>query len=212
MSDTDLYILGEANHDIPLSLQLLDKEKDKIGTLLVGYEDTPWNYTIFRDDRNYLGPNSLDTKKKYNFDYKKRIILIRDFYSNLSSRIKSNEKQIFTKWDTGTPHLFDVEENFIFRWKNQARACVENKIDFLRFEDWLENKDVREDFLLKTFGLKDVWGIDSVEGTVSSFGETKHVKNRFDPNKISDKTKDLIRKDNELHYLLGKLGYEYKQI
>ena len=29
---------------------------------------------------------------------------------------------------------------------------------------------------------------------------------------IPEEIKDLIRKDNELHYLIGALGYEYKEI
>lgn len=212
MSDTDVYFLGEANHDIPLSYQLIEENKDEIGTLLVGYEDTPSDYTVFREDRIFRGPKSLEFSIKYNFNHKNRIIFIRDFFNNLASRVKSNQKQIFTKWDTGNPHFFDVEEKFIFRWKSQARACVENKVNYFKFEDWLENKELREQFLVDNFGLKDIFGINSVEGTVSSFGETKHVKNRFDSDLLSDETKQLIRKDNELHYLIGKLGYEYKEI
>lgn len=212
MSDTDVYFLGEANHDIPLSFEMIDNFKEKIGTLLTGYEDTPWDYTIFREDRIFKGPKSLETSDRYNFDYRHRIVFIRDFYNNLASRIKSNQKQIFTKWDTGNPHLFEVTDKYIFRWKSQARACVQNKVHYLRFEDWLENKDVRERFLFETFGLKDIFGVDEVDGTVSSFGDNKNVRERFNPDLIPDEIKELIRKDNELHFLIGKLGYEYKEI
>lgn len=212
MVETDLYFLGEANHDIPLSFQLLEDYKEKIGTLFVGYEDTPWDYTIFREDKTFRGPKSLEFSLKYNFEYKSRIVFIRDFYNNLASRIKSNQKQIFTKWDTGNPHLFEVGEKYIYRWKSQARACIENKVSYLKFEDWLENKETREKFLYENFGLKDIFGIDSIDGTVSSFGETSNVKNRFDMDLIPDDIKELIKKDDELHDLVNKLGYENKSI
>ena len=210
MSGTDVYFLGEANHDIPLSYEMVEKHRENIGTLLVGYEDTPGEYTVFRNNRTFQGPKSLENLTRY--DYKGRVLFIRDFYNNLVSRIKSNEKKIFSKWDTGDSHIFDVEEKFIFRWKSQARSCIENKISYLRFEDWLDNKEVREKFLFENFGLRDLFGIESIDGTVSSFGDKENVRNRFNPDLISDKTKQLIREDSELHYLMGKLGYEYKKI
>lgn len=212
MTGTDLWFLGEANHDIPLSFDLLRNNKDRIGTLIVGYEDTPWDYTIFREDRIFIGPNSLEKRDEFEIEHLSRVIFIRDFYNNLLSRIKSNEKTIFTKWDSGQPHLFEVTEKFLFRWKSQARACVENKSPYLRFEDWMNNKTKREQFLWETFHIKDRYGIHSIDGTVSSFGEQSGVKSNYDENLIPEEIKKLIRDDNELHYLIGKLGYEYRQI
>jgi len=52
---------------------------------------------------------------------------------------------------------------------------------------------------------------NKVKGTPSSFGDNK-VIDRFSQIQISEETKDLIRKDNELHHLIGTLGYEYKEI
>jgi len=212
MGDTNVFFLGEANHDIPLSYKMVDENYESIKTLLVGYEDTPSDYTVFRDDRVFVGINSLENLNKYDIDYKGRVLFIRDFYNNLTSRIKSNEKKIFLKWDTGTPHLFNIEEKFINIWKSQARGCIENKINYLKFEDWLDHKEIRDKFLYNNFNLKDIHDIKTIRGTTSSFGSNENVKNRFDSSIIPESTKKLIREDNELHYLIGALGYEYKEI
>lgn len=211
MLGTDFYYLGEANHDIPISHEMINKYLGKIGTLFVAYEDTPSDYTVFREDRIFHGRNSLEYKE-YNMEHLGRILLIRNFYNNLSSRLKSNEKEIFTNWQTQKPYQFDVAEKFIYRWKSQARAAVENKISFLRYEDFLNDKEIRDKFLWDNFRLKDIWGIDSIKGTVSSFGEKKNYESRQDQIEFPEETKELIRKDNELHYLLGKLNYEYKSV
>jgi hypothetical protein len=124
----------------------------------------------------------------------------------------ANDKKIFEKWDNSGIHLLDVAEHFIFRWKSQARACVENKVSYLRFEDWLTNKSVREDFLYREFKLKDIFGIDNIQGTTSSFGDREKVLSRLNDVEIPEETKKLIRKDSELHYLLAKMGYDYIKI
>jgi len=212
LGNNGMFHLSEANHDIPLSFQYIDEVKDEIDTLFVGYEDTPWNYTIFSDDNTYYAPMSFGDYKKYNMDYKGRYVLIRNFYTNLASRLKSNENKLFEKWTGDNLHMFDVGEDFIFRWKSQARACVENKVSYLKFEDWLTNKDVREKFLFDNFGLKDIYGIENIKGTLSSFGTFDGVTKRDKEVDIPDDIKELIRKDNELHYLIGALGYDYKKI
>jgi len=212
MSNTGFHILSEANHDIPLGHKFIREAKDNIETLFVGYEDTPSDYTIFNEDKIYRGPLNLEYKKQYDIEHKGRMILIRNFYDNLSSRIKSNEKEIFKTWNSGNPFLMDVAENFIYRWKSQARHCVEKKSSFLKFEDWLKNKEVRDKFLFDNFGLKDMYGTKEIKGTQSSFGSIENVTKRADSVEIPDETKELIRKDSELHYLMGALGYEYKSI
>ena len=206
------HFLSEANHDIPISHKFLDEKKENISTILIGYEDTPANYTILNEDRIYKGPFALDYFYQYNIEHKGRIILIRDFYNNLSSRIKSNEKTLFTKWSSGKPFLFDVGEKFIYRWKNQARDCVNNKCLFLKFEDWINNKDVRDKFLFDAFGLKDLYSTKEIRGTVSSFGTIENVEKRSEQVEIPEETKELIRKDSELNYLIGALGYQYKDL
>jgi len=51
-----------------------------------------------------------------------------------------------------------------------------------------------------------------MNGTSSSFGEHKNVLNRFDMVDLPEDVKEIIRKDNELHYLIGALGYKYREI
>lgn len=211
LGNSGMYYLNEGNHDIPLSFRYIDESVDSVDTLFVGYEDTPWDYTIFSNDNKFNGPMSLRDYSKYNMDYQNRVVFIRNFYSNLASRIKSNENKVLKKWNDNL-HLLEVTDKFIYRWKSQARACVENKVNYLRFEDWLNNKEIREKFLYDTFGLKDIFGTKNVEGTRSSFGDRTNVMNRHNELDLPEETKELIRKDGELHYLMGALGYEYKQI
>jgi hypothetical protein len=212
MGTTGFFFLNESNHDIPLSHKFIKDSKEKINILFMGYEDTPSDYTILNENKIYRGPNSLDYRKEYDIEYKGRMIFIRDFYNNLSSRLKANESVVGTEFKSGNQFILDVAEQFIYRWKSQARHCVENKCSFLKFEDWLNNKDVRDEFLFDNFGLKDLYGIKNIKGTQSSFGTIHNVTNRVDSIDIPENTKDLIRKDTELHYLIGALGYEYKLI
>ena len=46
----------------------------------------------------------------------------------------------------------------------------------------------------------------------NSFGTFNGVTKRDEEFPIPEDVKDLIRKDNELHYLIGALGYQYKEI
>ena len=209
---TNFYHLGEANHDIDLGLKYLEDRKDTIDCLLCCYEDAPWDYTIFNTDRVFQGSYRLELKDSLKIDHQGRMVFIRDFYNNLSSRIRSNEKNLFTKWNEDKSHLFDVGERYIERWKDLARSCVENKISYLKFEDWLSNQEVREKFLFDNFGIRDQYKINNIRGSQSSFGTTNNVEKRFEELNISDETKDLISKDSELHYLIGRLNYNHIKI
>ena len=204
---TNFYHLGEANHDIHLSYQFLDESKNNIDTILVNYEDAPYDYTIFNEDRVYKGPLSLEMRNEYNIEHKGRVCFIRDFYSNLSSRIRANERAIFSKWDTQEPHLFKVEEEYIVRWKSHATACAEDKVSYLRFEDWMFSKDKRNKFIFETFGVRDHYGINGVMGSKSSFGTWDNIEHRYHELNLSDKMKDLIVYDKDLHNLINELGY-----
>jgi len=212
LGESGLSHLSEANHDIPLSFQYIEDNFETTDTLFVGYEDTEWDYTIFSDDNKFSGPKSLRDTKKYEMDYQGRIILIRNFYTNLASRLKSNENEMFGKWDSDSLHIFDTGVHYIQRWKSQARACIEKKCKFLRFEDWLKDRKTREDFLFENFRLMDIHGIENVEGTRSSFGERKKVLSRLDEVEIPEETKKLIREDSELHYLLAKMEYDFVKV
>ena len=206
-----LFYLNEANHDIPLSFQFINEKKDKIKKLYLNYEDTPASYTLFNNEKEYKGPMSMNIDGINHTDFVRRVIIVRDFYNLLSSRLKANEKIMFKKRD-GSPHLFQVSEKFIYRWKSHAKSCLYNNTPYLKFEDWLNNKDVREQFLYENFGLFDNYGIKDIAGTDSSFDSHKGVENRINQIEIPEEIKELIKKDNELHYLMGALGYEYKEI
>lgn len=212
MGGSNLYYLNEANHDIDLSFQYIKDSFSDIETFFVGYEDVMYDYTIFRDDFIYRGPLS---NNKFSSDGMKsvgRIVFIRDFYNNLGSRIQANQNnKLFIKI-TGEPHVLNTEENYINTWKNLAKAILEKKVSYLKFEDWIYNQDIRNQFLLETFNTKAMYSTEDIKGTTSSFGHSKTYNKRFDPQSISDRTKELIRKDNELHYLIGAMGYEYKEI
>jgi hypothetical protein len=205
-------ILSEANHDIPLSYKFIEEQLSETSILIAGYEDTPWNYSIFSNDNIYRGPLSLNKARSYGFDNLLKIVIIRDFYSNLSSRIKSNNNKKMKNWTDGSPHLFDVGKDYIDRWKNIARACVIGKVSYIKFEDWLSDEQKRREFLETNFSVKDMYGTVEIIGTSSSFENIHNVKDRTGQVEIPEEIKELIRKDNELHYLIGALGYQYKEI
>jgi len=211
LGSNGLFYLNEANHDIQMGFDFVLEKKDLVKKLYLNYEDTPGDYTVFNNDNIFKGPLSLKFPGVENDEFNGRVIVIRDFYSLLSSRLKANENKIFKKWNDNV-HLLEVGEHYIFRWKSQARACIYNNTPYLRFEDWLNHKDIREDFLLKNFGLVDNFGIEGVFGTRSSFGSHKGVHDRSNDMEIPEQIKDLIRKDTELHYLIGAMGYKYKKI
>lgn len=212
IGDQGFHHLSEANHDIPLSFQFIEERLPYINTLFVGYEDTPALYTIFREDNIFGGPMSLSYFDKYDMDYLGRIILIRDFYNNLSSRIKSNQNKLFGKWNSEEQHLFNVEDYFISLWKDSAKACLENKFSFLKFEDWISNKDVREKFLWDNFRLRDLYGVENIIGTRSSFGDVKGVNERVKKVEIPQNIKEKVNSDIELKELILEMGYEYREL
>jgi hypothetical protein len=210
MGNTGFHILSEGNKDQNVGFDLINQHKENIKSLLVGYEDDFSYYTMFRNDTKYNGPHSLGKFTEFNYQYKSRVCLIRDFFNTLSSRIKANENEMFKVFDSNKPMLFDTEEYFINLWKEHAKSCLDNKISYLKFEDLLENKKVREDFLWENYGVKDIFGIEGVKGTKSSFEDRKDVNERYNKVEISEKTKQLIRQDIELRELIEEMGYEYK--
>jgi hypothetical protein len=92
------------------------------------------------------------------------------------------------------------------------RKAIDTIIERYGVDNPQKNKEIREKFLYDTFGLKDIFGTKNVEGTRSSFGDRTNVMNRHKELDLPEETKELIRKDGELHYLMGALGYEYKKI
>lgn len=206
-----LFYLNEANHDIPFSFKYVQEKKDLVKKLYLNYEDTPGDYTLFNNEKSYKGPLSLSFPGIENTEFVGRVVIIRDFYNLLASRIKSNENKVLMKWDNNQ-HLLDVGEKCIYRWKSQVKSCLYNNTPYLKFEDWLNNKEVREKFLFDNFGLIDYFGIEGIKGTSSSFGNHNGVLNRINQVEIPDEIKQIINKDNELHYLMGRMGYSYREL
>lgn len=204
ISNTSIFFLDEANHDIPLSFKFIDEASDKIKLLFVCYEDTFWDYTLFNSERIFKGPYSLSFKPEYSIESIGRFTLIRNFYDTLNSRISANNKNMGKEWVTEKPFYFKTDDTYIKRWKNLAKACIENKIDFIRFEDWKTNKEVRKNFLREVFNIKEIFSIENIVGTKSSFSEEKKV------NLIPEQTMEIIYKDTELKELILNLGYEYR--
>ena len=124
--------------------------------------------------------------------------------------IKSNEKNL-AKTREGVIQPWNVTNGYINKWKSSAINFNSNNFISLKFEDWLNNKVMRDEFIKKIINTGEIYD-NKVKGTHSSFGNNTNTSNRFDMVEIPEETKELIRKDTELHYLIGALGYGYKEI
>lgn len=208
MQDGLIYI-NEANLDTDMTLKYIKDHKENMRALVLSYENCTLNYSILNQNLIYTSPLSINLEQVRNFYSNYRIIFIRDFYDNLASRIKSNENNLakdregnFVAWDTG--------KDFIESWKNCARYIVDNKCLWLKFEDWLNSKEIRNQFMTSILGHGELFD-NKVKGTISSFGD-KNVIDRFSQVQIPEETKELINQDSELHFLIGKLNYNYKKV
>lgn len=204
-----LFYINEGNFDQELTLRYVEEFKQNGRVLMISYEESPCNFSILNNRREYISPLSIDNKDVYNFSENYRIIFIRDFYDNLASRLKSNEL-MYSKTRDGVFRPWDVEEQFIDRWKSYAKMIIDKKCISLKFEDWLESKTERNLFIRNFIGTDEHFD-NKVSGTNSSF-DNQNFKNRIDLITIPERTKDLIMKDTELHYLIGKLGYDYRKL
>lgn len=187
-------------------IELVRNLEFKPETIFINYENRNSNFTFFENDKVYKGPYRLDKYEDFKFTNSKRILIIRDFYNNLCSTItqfKKNDKHM----------VFD--NRFIDMWKNHAKSILNDELHYIKYEDWLTCDECRVKFLKDTFGIKERVKKESANGTHSSYNSkntTNDYLNRFDPNIIPEEVKKLIREDNELHYLIGALGYEYKKV
>lgn len=204
LADTNFFVLDEGSHNVDLSFTYLKQNLDKISSLMVGYEECDWDFCLFSKFHKFVGPNSVFPVLDRGFDYKRRIVIIRDFFNILASRIKKNEEL--------KNNVFNVEHGFIEMWKNHARACVQNKVDFIKFEDWTSNDKIRSEFLENKLNVKEIFSSEKIKGTNSSFGSINNLHNRYNQVEIPDDIKKIINKDNELFYLIGALGYDFKKI
>ena len=176
------------------------KTTEKPNILSISYDNEPWEISFINPTNT---PYKRGVFQGWEYTKSSKIVFIRDFYNNLVSRIKMFHNQ-------NEPRAF-YDDKFLNVWKNHAKACLSDKVNFIRYEDWLQNKEKRVE-LLNKFNVKERYDNTQVSGTHSSFGDSKNYLKRFDHTLVPDHIKDLIRKDNELHYLIGKMGYEYKEI
>lgn len=204
-----LFYINEGNFDQELTLNYVQEFEKNGRVLVISYEESPCYFSILNDKREYVSPLSINNKHVYNFSENYRIIFIRDFYENLASRLKSNEL-MYSKTREGIFRPWDVEQGFIDKWKSYARMIVEGKCLFLKYEDWLDDKNKRDNFIRKIIKTDELYD-NRVTGTNSSFGD-KNFKDRHNLEYLPDNIKKLIKNDNELHYLLGVLGYGFKKI
>lgn len=176
------------------------KKMEKPNILSISYDNELYDFSYIN---KHNAPYRTCVFNGWEVTKTRKFLVIRNFYNNLISRMRMFH-------DLNEPRAF-YDEKYISTWKNHARACVENKVDYIKYEDWLTSKDKRQELLSK-FGVKEQYDNTNIKGTHSSFGNSKDYLNRFDPNLIPEEIKNLIRKDNELHYLIGKLGYNYIEI
>jgi len=202
LSDSGVWVWNDVNRYNKLGVDLYNKaiNNNTPNTLIVNYEDETVDYTFFHKTKKYHGPKNYNENSQ--ILKSKRVYIIRDFYNCITSRIKHEENYLHT--------LNDFGEKYIRLWKEYAINYLRND-NSIKFEDLLTNRKESNRFLTLNFGITEYCDFNNISKTKSSFNNGDYL-NRFDINIIPEETKNLIRKDNELHYLIGALGYEYKEI
>jgi len=204
LGGTNFWILNDSSHKIEeggkMFLDTIEDSKTIPDTLLVNYEDTNTDYCLFNNDKKYKG-----SKSKYEFYGHKvklnsRILIIRNFYDNIFSRYLGVENRIVVE------AFYD--KRFIDLWKKHAKFYLKNKDRCIKFDDWVNNPYRRDEFLKYNFNINETFGVDNIRGTSSS--NTKGIKKDYTI--LPENIKELIHRDNELHNLIGALGYEYKEL
>ena len=204
LGETNFWILNDSSHKIEeggkMFLDTIEYSKTIPDTFLVNYEDTKTNYCLFNNDKIYKGKKSKYEFYGHDIKLDSRILIIRNFYDNIFSRYLGVENRIVVE------AFYD--ERFIDLWKNHAKFYLSNKDRCLKFDDWVNDSNKRNKFLKCNFNISEMFGIENIHGTSSS--NTKGIEKDYSI--IPENIKELIRKDNELHNLIGSLGYEYKEL
>jgi hypothetical protein len=204
LGDTSFWILNDGSHKIEDGGKMFLDEIDNSGitpnTFIVNYEDTDTNYCLFNNEKIYKGSNNKYEFYGHDIKLNSRVLIIRNFYDNIFSRYLGVKNRIVIE------AFYD--DRFINLWKKQAKFYLKNKENCIKLEDWINNENKRKEFLKYNFNINETFNSDNIRGTTSS--NTKNIEKDYKilPNKI----KELIRKDNELHNLIGKLGYDYKEL
>lgn len=203
MPNRQLYYINEGNLDKDLTFQYINDHKDHMRSLLISYENCNYDYSVLAENETYNSPLSIIHPDVFYFTENKRIIFIRDFYNNLASRIQNN---------LVAEHKWSIGVDFINMWKNHAQAILDDKAIGLKYEDWMTDKDIRNKVMNQIMGCNEFHD-HKVRGTNSSFSPTDTAyTNRINQVDVPEETKQLIQDDNELHYLIGKLNYQYIQL
>ena len=214
LANSTLAIFDEVNYNPGLHLEWLKDQEDH-KTIILNYVDALPNYTaVYGENQIFKGPYAYNKSLGFTSEHKGRILMIRDFYTNLLSRLKGNQVGLQKIVDTigsvtDKTFEFDVSPRFIDIWKSQAKACVENQISYIKYEDWMSNKEIRQKFLWDNFQVKEQFNNASIKGTDSSY---KSGEKRNDISLIPDNLRQIIKEDKELHELVEALGYENMEI
>ena len=213
LSNSTLAIFDEVNYKPELNLKWL-KDQENYKTIILNHVDAFPNYSILHGNHKvFKGPYAYNKDLGFNFEHKGRILMIRDFYSNLLSRLKGNKTQLQKTVEvigsvTDKTFMFDVSLHFIDIWKSQAKACIKNQISYIKYEDWMYNTEIRQKFLWDNFQTKEQFN-NNIKGTDSSY---KSGEKRNDVTLIPDDLKQIIKEDKELHELVEALGYKNIEI
>jgi len=209
LNDRGVIYINEANLDLEVTFKYIKEHIEKIKYLVLSYENVDTDFTILNDRKVYDSPNCIDLPLFTEVEKTYRIVVLRDFYNNLASRIEANDKEK-VKLRDGTIFQWDINENFVNLWKKHAKSYLSLNNRHIKFEDWLNDENIRKKFLFENLQLDEMYS-NEVIGTHSSFGDNNYL-NRIDKVKVPPETKDLISKDTELHYLIGKLNYNYRKL
>jgi hypothetical protein len=209
LNGSGVIYINEANLDTEVTFKYIEEHLKEIKYLVLSYENTSIDYTILNRKNIYHSPTCVDLPLFEKVNKVHRVIVLRDFYNNLASRIEANNREK-VKFRDGTIFQWDIDENYINLWKEHAKGYLYLENRHIKFEDWLYKDELRKKFLSKNFGIDEKYD-NNVEGTHSSFGDNNYL-NRVDRVEIPDNIKKIISNDSELHYLMGKLNYQYKKL
>lgn len=193
LPEQKLFYINEGNRDIHHMKNYIKICEEDYNHLFISYEDCDINYTSLNDELIYNSKISLNNEYIQHYNNHERVIFIRNFFDNLSSRI-----------------IKGFHKEFLFQklWKQQASNILYKNQKHLKYEDWLTNQSIRSQFLLDVINMYEIHN-NNVSGFSSSF-DNKDYLNRFDENLFSDELKENIYKDTELKELMDGLGYEFK--
>ena len=151
---------------------------------------------------NYEEGNINDVSIKNNNTVK--IIFLRDFLNTFASKWKASSGNM------GGVYFGFLEEKHILEnigyWKINARSYLSGDIARLKYEDLINNKKIREQFLNENFNKKEIFNPNMLNGTHSSFN-TSNFNHRYKEVDFSEMFKNIVLEDKELNELISALGY-----